>query len=83
MDWPRSACKQASTLSSCTVRQDIFGAVFASGGNRRGDEYGGSLSNRLRFIERVLDASTLPSASEGWVYGFHRNPYNDHVDATK
>ena len=31
------------------------GQFLASGSNQREDEYGGSLANRLRFIERVID----------------------------
>ena len=58
------------------------GQFLASGSNHRSDEYGGSLHNRLRFIERVIEA--LDSAIGVARIGLRispGNPYNDHVDA--
>jgi N-ethylmaleimide reductase len=58
------------------------GQFLASGSNHRGDEYGGSLSNRLRFIERVLDAlDTAIGIGRVGLRISPGNPYNDHVDA--
>lgn len=58
------------------------GQFLASESNARKDAYGGSLENRLRFIEQVVDALA-------GVMGIGRiglrispgNPYNDHVDS--
>ncbi|MBT5556368.1 MAG: alkene reductase, partial [Halieaceae bacterium] len=59
------------------------GQFLASGSNQREDEYGGSLANRLRFIERVIDvlANVIGVARVGLRIS-PGNPYNDHIDAT-
>lgn len=54
---------------------------LATGSNTREDDYGGSLDNRLRFVERVLDS--LVSAIGAGRVGLRiapGNPYNDHHD---
>jgi len=59
------------------------GQFLASGSNQREDEYGGSLANRLRFIERVIDvlANVIGVARVGLRIS-PGNRYNDHIDAT-
>lgn len=58
------------------------GQFLASGSNVRDDAYGGSLDNRLRFIQHVIDA--LVSVVGAGRIGLRispGNPYNDHIDA--
>ena len=59
------------------------GQFLASGSNQREDEYGGSLTNRLRFVERVIDvlAGVIGVGRVGLRIS-PGNPYNDHIDAT-
>ena len=62
---PSAASAPASTCSSCTAPTAICFASFISPlTNRRSDEYGGTLENRLRFpLERVHgDARSLAGA---------------------
>ena len=57
------------------------GQFLASGSNVRNDAYGGSLDNRLRFIQHVIDA--LVSVVGAGRIGLRispGNPYNDHID---
>ena len=58
------------------------GQFLASESNRRDDEYGGSLENRLRFIGEVIDAlASVMGAGRIGLRISPGNPYNDHVDA--
>ena len=54
---------------------------LATGSNLRDDQYGGSLENRLRFVEEVLQAIKVETGA-GRI-GLRISPgnsYNDHVD---
>ncbi len=58
------------------------GQFLASESNLRDDEYGGSLENRLRFIDEVIDAlASVVGVGRVGLRISPGNPYNDHVDA--
>lgn len=55
---------------------------LATGSNQREDAYGGSVENRLRFVNEVLDAMCAVAGSDRVGLRISPgNPYNDHRDA--